>query len=197
MEDLTARAPRQRAALELMLERGSPMLLADANKEFGSSAIAALVKKGALERAVRPEERDPLAGRTFPKRPDVRLTPMQRRASSAIERALGSSAVFLLEGVTGSGKTEVYLEAAQQCIRRGRGVIVMVPEIALTPQTIERFASRFPRNIAVLHSGLTDGERFDQWWKVCQGDYKVVVGSRSAVFRAPAGRRPDCGRRGA
>ena len=182
IDDLTGRAPKQRAALELMLERGSPMLLADANKEFGSSAIAALVKKGALERAVRPEERDPLAGRTFPKRPDVRLTPMQRRASSAIERALGSGAVFLLEGVTGSGKTEVYLEAAQQCIRRGRGVIIMVPEIALTPQTIERFASRFPRNIAVLHSGLTDGERFDQWWKVRQGDYKVVVGSRSAVF---------------
>ena len=189
IEDLTSRAPRQRAALEMMLERGSPMLLADANKEFGSSAIAALVKKDALERAVRPEERDPLAGRTFPKRPDVRLTPMQRRAAGAIEKALGSGAVFLLEGVTGSGKTEVYLEAAQQCIRRGRGVIVMVPEIALTPQTIERFASRFPRNIAVLHSGLTGGERFDQWWKVRQGDYRVVVGSRSAVF-APL---PDIG----
>ena len=189
IEDLTSRAPRQRAALEMMLERGSPMLLADANKEFGSSAIAALVKKGALERAVRPEERDPLAGRTFPRRTGVRLTPMQRRAAGAIEKALGSGAVFLLEGVTGSGKTEVYLEAAQQCIRRGRGVIVMVPEIALTPQTIERFASRFPRNIAVLHSGLTDGERFDQWWKVRQGDYRVVVGSRSAVF-APL---PDVG----
>ena len=182
LEDITARAPRQKAALELMLERGSPMLLTDANREFGASAIAALVKKGALERAVRPEERDPLAGKEFPKRPDVRLTPMQRRATDAIERALGSGAVFLLEGVTGSGKTEVYLEAAQQCIRRGRHVIVMVPEIALTPQTIERFASRFPRNIAVLHSGLTPGERFDQWWKVRQGDYKIVVGSRSAVF---------------
>ena len=107
---------------------------------------------------------------------------MQRRAAGAIEKALGSGTVFLLEGVTGSGKTEVYLEAAQQCIRRGRGVIVMVPEIALTPQTIERFASRFPRNIAVLHSGLTDGERFDQWWKVRQGGYRIVVGSRSAVF---------------
>ena len=189
IEDLTARAPRQRAALEMMLERGSPMLLADANREFGRSAVSALVRKGALERAARPEERDPLEGRTFPKRPGVRLTPMQRRAAGAIERALGSGGVFLLEGVTGSGKTEVYLEAAQQCIRRGRGVIIMVPEIALTPQTIERFASRFPRNIAVLHSGLTPGERFDQWWKVRQGDYRVVVGSRSAVF-APL---PDVG----
>ncbi len=189
IEDITSRAPRQRAALELMLERGSPMLLADANRGFGSSAVAALVKKGALERAAHPEERDPLAGKTFPKRTGVRLTSMQRRAAGAIEKALGSGAVFLLEGVTGSGKTEVYLEAAQQCIRRGRGVIVMVPEIALTPQTIERFASRFPRNIAVLHSGLTDGERFDQWWKVRRGDYKVVVGSRSAVF-APL---PDVG----
>ena len=189
LEEITRRAPRQRAALEAMLERGSPMLLADANREFGSSAVKALVEKGALERARRPEDRDPLAGRTFPRRPDVRLTPMQRRAADAIERTLGKGAVFLLEGVTGSGKTEVYLEAAQQCIRRGRGVIIMVPEIALTPQTIERFASRFPRNIAVLHSGLTDGERFDQWWKVRQGEYKVVVGSRSAVF-APL---PDVG----
>lgn len=189
IDEITARAPRQRAALEAMLERVSPMLLTDANREYGNSAVAALVKKSALERARRPEDRDPLAGRTFPRRPDVRLTPMQRSAAGAIERALGGAAVFLLEGVTGSGKTEVYLEAAQQCLRRGRGVIIMVPEIALTPQTIERFASRFPRNIAVLHSGLTDGERFDQWWKVRQGDYKVVVGSRSAVF-APL---PDVG----
>ena len=189
LEEITKRAPRQRAALEAMLERGSPMLLAEASREFGSSAVKALVGKDALEKARRPEDRDPLAGRTFPKRPDVRLTPMQRRATGAIERALGNEAVFLLEGVTGSGKTEVYLQAAEQCIRRGRGVIIMVPEIALTPQTIERFASRFPRNIAVLHSGLTDGERFDQWWKVRQGDYKIVVGSRSAVF-APL---PDVG----
>ena len=189
LEEITKRAPRQRAALEAMLERGSPMLLAEAGREFGSSAVKALVGKDALEKARRPEDRDPLAGRTFPRRPDVRLTPMQRRAADAIERALGKGAVFLLEGVTGSGKTEVYLQAAEQCIRRGRGVIIMVPEIALTPQTIERFASRFPRNIAVLHSGLTDGERFDQWWKVRQGEYKVVVGSRSAVF-APL---PDVG----
>ena len=189
LDEITKRAPRQRAALEAMLERVSPMLLADANKELGASAIKALVRKGALEKAKRPEDRDPLEGRTFPKRPDVRLTPMQRKATGAIERALGGGAVFLLEGVTGSGKTEVYLEAAEKCMRRGRGVIIMVPEIALTPQTIERFASRFPRNIAVLHSGLTDGERFDQWWKVRQGDYKIVVGSRSAIF-APL---PDVG----
>ncbi len=189
LEEITKRAPRQKAALETMLERGSPMLLADANREFGSSAIGSLVRKGVLERARRPEDRDPLAGRTFPKRPDVRLTPMQQRSAHAIQRALDSGAVFLLEGVTGSGKTEVYLQAAEKCMRRGRGVIIMVPEIALTPQTIERFASRFPRNIAVLHSGLTDGERFDQWWKVRQGDYKIVVGSRSAIF-APL---PDVG----
>ena len=104
LEGITARAPRQKAALEPMLERGSPMLLTDANREFGASAIAALVKKGALERAVRPEERDPLAGKEFPKQAKVRLTPMQRRAAGAIERALGSGAVFLLEGVTGSGQ---------------------------------------------------------------------------------------------
>ena len=188
-DTITARAPRQRAALELMLDRGSPMLLADARREFGQSAIAALLVKGALEKASLPEERDPLAGRTFPAGKKVHLTPQQRAAASAIEKALGRAAVFLLEGVTGSGKTEVYLEAVQQCIQRGRRAVVMVPEIALTPQTIERFASRFPKKVAVLHSGLKPGERFDQWWKVHQGGYKIVVGSRSAVF-APM---PDLG----
>ncbi len=186
---ITARAPRQKAALDAMLERGSPALLAEANKEFGRSAIAALVEKGALEKASLPQERDPLAGRTFPAEAKVNLTPQQRRAASAIENALGRAAVFLLEGVTGSGKTEVYLEAVRQCVQRGRRAIVMVPEIALTPQTIERFASRFTGNVAVLHSGLTPGERFDQWWKTRQGDYRIVIGSRSAVF-APM---PDLG----
>ena len=84
--------------------------------------------------------------------------------------------------MTGSGKTEVYLNAAAHCRKLGRKSIVLVPEIALTHQTVERFASRFPGRVAVLHSGLTDGQRFDQWWKLRRGDYDVVVGSRSAIF---------------
>jgi len=89
---------------------------------------------------------------------------------------------LLLFGVTGSGKTEVYLQAIARVLEQGRGAIVLVPEIALTPQTVQRFASRFGNRIAVLHSGLSDGERFDEWHRIRTGDAVVVVGPRSAVF---------------
>jgi len=98
-------------------------------------------------------------------------------------------AAFLLHGVTGSGKTEVYLKALEKTVALGRRGIVLVPEIALTPQTVRRFAERFPGQVAVLHSGLSEGQLFDQWHGIRQGRYAVVVGSRSALF-AP---QPDLG----
>src|SRR5690606_29659826 len=97
--------------------------------------------------------------------------------------------VFLLHGVTGSGKTEVYLRALERTVELGKRGIVLVPEIALTPQTVRRFAERFPGQVAVLHSGLSQGELFDQWHGIRDGRYAVVIGSRSAVF-AP---QPDLG----
>ena len=87
-----------------------------------------------------------------------------------------------MQGVTGSGKTEIYLSAVEECLSLGKQAVVMVPEISLTPQTIERFAGRFSGRVAVLHSGLSDGQRFDQWWAIKEGRYPIVVGSRSAVF---------------
>ena len=183
---LTMRAPKQKMALLYLVELASPMLLKEARTKFGKSAISALVQKGRIETISLPVDRDPLAGRSFPIAEEVKLTPHQHHATKLIEKALIKKSrrppIFLLEGVTGSGKTEVYLTAVQRCIQQGRQAIVMVPEIALTPQTIERFASRFPGKVAVLHSGLTAGERFDQWWKIQQGDYKIVIGSRSAIF---------------
>ena len=89
---------------------------------------------------------------------------------------------ILVQGVTGSGKTEIYLSAVEECLALGRQAVVMAPEISLTPQTIERFAGRFPGRVAVLHSGLSDGQRYDQWWAIREGRYPIVVGSRSAVF---------------
>ena len=89
---------------------------------------------------------------------------------------------FLLFGVTGSGKTEVYLRAVEKCIAVGRRAIIMVPEIAMTPQTLQRFASRFPGQIALQHSGLSIGQRFDQWHQINKGRYDVVIGSRSSIF---------------
>ena len=95
---------------------------------------------------------------------------------------LPSTPAILLHGVTGSGKTEVYLQAIAAELAKGRGAIVLVPEIALTPQTVQRFASRFGDRVAVLHSALSDGERYDEWHRIRRGDARVVVGPRSAVF---------------
>lgn len=115
------------------------------------------------------------------KRPE--LTPSQQNAVTAIEGAVRSRdfGVFLLHGVTGSGKTEVYLRLMEQALAAGRGVLVLVPEISLTPQTVERFQSR-AGDVAVLHSNLGDGERAEQWRRLRSGAVRVAVGARSAVF---------------
>lgn len=136
--------------------------------------------------------RDPLAGREFVLTAPPRLTPEQRAAWSAIRAGLrglfqgegmpAQPPVYLLHGVTGSGKTELYLHALQETLAAGRQAIVLVPEIALTPQTIRRFAARFPNRIAVLHSGLSPGERYDSWRRIRAGQADVVIGPRSALF---------------
>ena len=113
------------------------------------------------------------------------LMPEQASALAEIEAALDKKeyATFLLRGVTGSGKTEVYLRAIRACLDRGRSALCLVPEIALTPQLLSRFRHRFPgETIAVLHSGLSAGERFDQWWLIRSGKARIVIGARSAVF---------------
>ena len=112
------------------------------------------------------------------------LTGAQRAAAAPLISAIGAGAHrrVLLHGVTGAGKTEVYLAALAAALDAGRQAIVLVPEIALTPQTIRRFAARFPGRIAVLHSGLTESERARQWTRIRDGELDVVVGSRSAVF---------------
>ncbi len=123
--------------------------------------------------------RSPLAGRRIlPTRP-MALTPSQAEALRAI---LSADRPTLLFGVTGSGKTEVYMQAIARTLEEGREAIVLVPEIALTPQTVNRFASRFGKTVAVLHSALSDGERHDEWHRIRRGEARVVVGPRSAVF---------------
>ena len=121
--------------------------------------------------------RDPLAGIDFPNPENINLTKSQQVAAGHINTSIDSHDYnsFLLQGVTGSGKTEVYINAIKKCISQGRRSIVLVPEIALTHQIISRLASRFPNKVAVLHSGLTPGERYDQWWKIRRGEYPIVV----------------------
>ncbi|MFW5748158.1 MAG: replication restart helicase PriA [Chloroflexota bacterium] len=141
--------------------------------------------------------RDPLADRHFVPLTPPRLTPGQRQVWQVVRAVLDTPAadravadhVLLLHGVTGSGKTEIYLRAIDHVIRRGRQAIFLVPEIALTPQTIRRVLARFPSRVAIVHSRLSDGERYDTWRRARMGEIDVVVGTRAALFTP----LPDCG----
>ena len=187
------RAPKQAALIEHLRAIDGATDITDARKKFGASAVKTLMGKGWLTTKTVAVDRDPLDGRVFPQTSPPPLTFEQASAAAHIRNALEKPSeqqrIIVIQGVTGSGKTEVYMDAVQHCLALGKQAIVLVPEIALTYQTIERFASRFPAHVAVLHSGLTDGERFDQWWKIRRGGYGVVIGSRSATF-APV---PDLG----
>src|SRR5207244_5061685 len=126
-----------------------------------------------------PAEREALPGEAAPDE----LTEPQWAAVARVTRALdGDGGCFLLSGATGSGKTEVYLRAAAAALERGRGVIVLVPEIALTPQIVSRFSERFGDTVAVLHSRLTPGQRYAEWRRLREGQARVCVGPRRAGF---------------
>src|SRR2546428_542742 len=124
---------------------------------------------------------------------DAIATPAQAAALAAIIGGLGTGRGFLLHGVTASGKTEVYLRAAAESLARGEGVIVLVPEIILTAQVVARFIARFGDRVALLHSALSAGERFDEWRRVLDGAADVVIGSPAAA--SPPPRRPGRGGR--
>ncbi|MDB4866002.1 MAG: priA [Cohnella sp.] len=186
LADVPARARKQREVLEYLASNSEPIGLAVLADAVGTtpSTIRALADRGALEIRQLTEDRDPYQGREFPASAPLTLTPAQRCALEPIAASLAEHEhrVFLLHGVTGSGKTEIYLQAIQQCLSQERQAIVLVPEIALTPQMVERFKSRFGERVAVLHSRLSHGERYDEWRKIREGRAQVAVGARSAVF---------------
>ena len=186
------RATKQAALLDF-LARSEPVSLAEARRSTGcSAAIAkALVKKGLVTVRQIEVKRQPVAYQGIAPPPPPGLTAAQKGVITPILAQVkkGQNEVFLLHGVTGSGKTEVYLQALAEVVRRGKRGIVLVPEIALTTQTIEHFSARFPHRVAVLHSKLSLGERFDQWRQIRDGQFDVVIGPRSAIF-AP---QPDLG----
>ncbi len=178
-------AHRQRALLGALSQ--GPVTVAELTAAFGSvsSVLARLESAGAIRMSARRRFRDPLSHR----RPAPRhknLSPGQLSALEAISVA-NPGACILLHGTTGSGKTEVYMQAIERVLDEGGGAIVLVPEISLTPQTVGRFRSRFGDLVAVVHSRLGRGERLDQWDRVASGDARIVVGARSAVF-APVNR---------
>ncbi|GIW86038.1 MAG: primosomal protein N' [Isosphaeraceae bacterium] len=182
--------PKQAEVLQLLLRTEGPMTTADICRlaRCGTGPIAALRRLGLvhaerrrLDRATSSEPAEPAEPDPTPSPPT--WTDEQRHVLARLEPALAGDqfAAFLLHGVTGSGKTEVYLSAIERVVARGREAIVLVPEISLTPQTIRRFRRRFPR-VAVLHSHLTDAERHRHWRAIAAGEVEVVVGARSAIF---------------
>jgi len=184
--EMAKRAKRQADLLEYLAQQSGPVPWAEVRKNINSNkAVAdALVSKGLVTVEDVEVRRDPLALQTITPTQPLTPTGAQKTALAAIKTGLagGKGGVFLLHGVTGSGKTEVYLQALAETVRMGKRGIVLVPEIALTPQTIERFAARFPGRVAVLHSQLSLGEQFDEWQRIRDGKFDVVIGPRSAVF---------------
>ncbi|MBB5178950.1 primosomal protein N' (replication factor Y) [Planomicrobium koreense] len=153
-------------------------------KEAGTTlpTIYSLAEKGAAE--IHNEElyRDPKLLSDIEKKPNLQLTEAQQAAYDAIDAALNTPKTFLLHGITGSGKTEIYLQTIEETLKAGKEAIMLVPEISLTPQMTLRFKERFGDLVAVLHSGLSAGEKYDEWRKIQRAEVKVVVGARSAIF---------------
>ncbi len=161
--------------------------------ETTAETIRRLEDKGLVRICLKIDERDPYARDVIVPTQMLALNPEQTLALAPIRAAMEKvrsgedNRPFLLHGVTGSGKTEIYLQAIAQTLRDGRGAIVLVPEISLTPQTVERFKARFSTGpqatmVAVLHSHLSSGERHDEWHKIRQGRARIVIGARSAIF---------------
>ena len=180
-------AARQRAVIEALAEGPQRVAELSATIPGAAAAVTALARRGVVlverRRQVRgAADATSLSSAAAPR--PAALTDGQRAALSAIDaaRAAARGDVVLVDGVTGSGKTEVYLDAIERSLADGRGALVLVPEISLTAQTVGRFRSRFGDDVAVLHSRLSAGERFDQWDLVRRGEARVVVGARSALF---------------
>jgi primosomal protein N' (replication factor Y) (superfamily II helicase) len=191
-------SPKQAALIGFLKEQSRPVSWAEARQKTGCTKAAAdsLANRGLVIFETVEVRREPVSYENITLSHPLNLTASQKSAYETIKSALSqtpegsaSPRVFLLRGVTGSGKTEVYLQSLAETVRMGKKGIVLVPEIALTPQTIERFAARFPRRVGLLHSKLSLGEQFDEWRRIRNGEFDVVIGSRSAIF-AP---QPDLG----
>ncbi|MBK8097439.1 MAG: DEAD/DEAH box helicase [Planctomycetes bacterium] len=171
--------------LRTVLEFGGPMPVFELMRrtQTSESPWQTLVKHGLLRKVLVAEELHDLTPSPDERADRHDLNVDQQRAVAAVAAVIerGAHRTFLLHGVTGSGKTEVYLRILEEVRARGRSAIVLVPEISLTPQTVGRFASRFP-DVAVLHSGLTDAERGRQWQRLLQGKASIAIGARSALF---------------
>jgi primosomal protein N' (replication factor Y) (superfamily II helicase) len=183
-DELFGRARRQRELYEVLESTGGRSAVAHLTDQLGfsPSVIQKLVERGLIAMEHEVTARDPFADRIGRGQPHHTPTPAQRAVIDAL-RAGNAGETFLVRGITGSGKTLVYLELLREVVdRRNQSAIVLVPEIALTPQTVDRFRGVFGDRVAVLHSALSDGERYDAWLALRRGEKRIVVGARSAIF---------------
>lgn len=177
------KSEKQKNVLEYLLNNGkSTMSDIQLFNDASLAVVNSLVKKGFVRKGVEKVSRNPFVHKIGVKSVDLALTNEQQLAYNSIK----NSGEYLLYGITGSGKTEIYLQLIEKMLKQGKSSIMLVPEISLTPQTIDRFIARFgEEEIAVLHSKLSTGERFDEWNKIKDGKAKIIIGARSAIF-APA-----------
>ncbi len=188
LQDVPGNAHRQKQFLELLLQLPADETIDMRTLRNEHDISTAVVNRGAEEGWCVIEEvevyRDPYRDSAIEKTEPLTLNPEQQAAYDKINTAVQKDQheVFLLQGITGSGKTEVYLQTIAEVLAKGEGALVLVPEIALTPQMVHRFKGRFGDLVAVLHSGLSNGEKYDEWRKIEKGEARVVVGARSSVF---------------
>ncbi len=185
LSSLKKRAPKQAALLSFLGEK-ERVPLQGIKKEFGDCdrAIRGLEEKGLVALEYREVYRDPLRGEEVISEDIPQLSSQQKKIMKKIKEGIASESYtpFLLYGVTGSGKTEIYLKSIEEVLRQGKEALVLVPEISLTPQLVNRFRARFGDTIVLLHSRLSPGERYDGWRRIRKGMVKIVIGARSAIF---------------
>jgi len=185
LKQMLKKAPRQLQVLKLLRDQGDlSQKQISALRGIGPVVLKALEEKGLITSSFKEVYRAPWEEEERGIDSSFELTAEQTGAVNKIVSTIKKQqyAPFLLHGVTGSGKTEVYLRTIRATLESGRGALVLVPEIALTPQLIARFKARFGNQIAQLHSGLSQGERFDEWRRILKGEARIVIGARSAIF---------------
>ena len=181
--EISNRAKKKLELRDYLLAHPETVPLADLLKHYSREQVNFFVEHGAITIVQKEVQRSAAYFEGIESNQALELNPEQKQACEAVVGAIGKKhPPFLLQGITGSGKTEVYLQIIQGALDMGKTAIVLVPEISLTPQMTERFIARFGEKVAILHSGLSNGEKYDEWRKVERGEAQVVVGARSAIF---------------
>ena len=181
--EISTRAKKKLELRDYLLSHPESASLASLLEFYSREQVNFFVERGAVTIVQKEVQRSAAYFEGIEASQPLELNPEQRQARDAVVSAIGShQPPFLLQGITGSGKTEVYLQIIQGALDKGKTAILLVPEISLTPQMTERFIARFGEKVAILHSGLSNGEKYDEWRKVERGDAQVVVGARSAIF---------------